>query len=112
MAQTPAATSAAEPLLDPPEVRSRSCGLKVMPYAGLTLPAAYSSRLVLQNRSAPAARRRGDHGRVAARPAAAPPTVDALVVTSAGHVDVVLDGDGDAVQRPGRGAVGRADDLG
>ena len=79
--QTPAATSAAEPLLDPPDVRSRSCGLKVMPNAGLTLPAAYSSRLVLQNRSAPAARRAATTA-ASCSAGGGTATVDALVVTS------------------------------
>src|SRR5437762_6677613 len=53
---TPAATSAAEPDDEPPDVRPGLWGLNVMPYVGFTLPAAYSSRLVLQKRSAPAAR--------------------------------------------------------
>ena len=55
---TPAPTSAAEPPLEPPEVRSGSRGFRVMPNAGATLPAECSSRLVLQNSSAEAARNR------------------------------------------------------
>src|SRR5436853_4995081 len=80
-AQTPAATSAAEPLLEPPDVRLGSRGLAVIPYAGLTLPAAYSSRFVLQRMSAPAARRRATTD---ASPSAGggTPTVDAFVVTT------------------------------
>ena len=79
--QTPAATSAAEPLLEPPDVRLASSGLNVMPYAGLTLPAAYSRRFVLQRSSAPAVRRRATTARRA--PAGGgTPTVDAFVVTT------------------------------
>src|SRR5919197_1207774 len=78
---TPAATSAAEALLEPPEVRLSSRGLNVIPYAGLTLPAAYSSRFVLQRRSAPARRRRATTS--ASRSAGGgAPTVDAFVVTT------------------------------
>ena len=79
--QTPAATSAAEPLLDPPAVRLSSRGLKVIPYAALTLPAAYSSRFVLHRSSAPAARSR--ETTVASRSAGGgTPTVEAFVVTT------------------------------
>src|SRR5919198_2847728 len=78
---TPAATGGAEPLLDPPEVRLSSRGLNVIPYAGLTLPAAYSSRFVLQRSSAPASRRRATT--VASRAAGGgTPTVEAFVVTT------------------------------
>src|SRR3954469_15825187 len=77
----PAATSAAEPELEPPDVRLGARGLYVIPYAGLTLPAAYSSRFVLQSRSAPAARRRLTT--VASRAAGGgTATVDAFVVTA------------------------------
>src|SRR5919197_2927746 len=78
---TPAATSAAEALLEPPEVRLSSRGLNVIPYAGLTLPAAYSSRFVLQRSSAPASRRRATTGASSAA-GGGTPTVDAFVVTT------------------------------
>src|SRR5262249_38936464 len=79
--QTPAATSAAEPVLDPPDVRAGSRGLNVIPNAGLTLPAAYSSRFVLQRRSAPAARRQVTTSASVAAGGGVP-TVEAFVVTT------------------------------
>ena len=97
--QTPAATSAAEPLLEPPDVRLASSGLKVMPYAGLTLPAAYSSRFVLQRSSAPAVRRRATTGGIAP---GGRRYADGGGVRGhdAANVDVVLDRHGHAAQRP------------
>jgi hypothetical protein len=56
--QTPAATSAAEPPEEPPEVRDASRGLRVSPTCGCANPAAYSRHWVVANTSAPAARSR------------------------------------------------------
>src|SRR5581483_4650275 len=76
-----AGASAAEPELEPPDVRLGLRGLYVIPNAGLTLPAAYSSRFVLQSRSAAAARRLRTTD--ASRPAGGGvPTAEALVVTT------------------------------
>ncbi len=55
---TPAATSAADPPEDPPEVRDGSLGLRVSPTSGCANPAAYSRHWVVANTSAPAARSR------------------------------------------------------
>src|ERR1700744_3300588 len=55
---TPAATSAAEPPEEPPEVRDGSRGLRVSPISGCANPAAYSRHGVVANTSAPAARSR------------------------------------------------------
>src|SRR6266566_7324753 len=57
-AHAPAATSAAEPPEDPPEVREGSRGLRVSPTSGWANPAAYSRHWVVANTSAPAARSR------------------------------------------------------
>src|SRR5690242_21485699 len=57
-AHAPAATSAADPPEDPPEVRDGSRGLRVSPTSGCANPAAYSRHWVVANTSAPAARRR------------------------------------------------------
>src|SRR5664279_209241 len=53
----PAATAAAEPPLEPPGTRERSCGLRVGPNAEFSVdePIANSSRLVLPTGTAPAA---------------------------------------------------------
>src|SRR5215470_18201126 len=55
---TPAATSAADPPDEPPEVREGSAGLRVSPISGCANPAAYSRHWVAANTSAPASRRR------------------------------------------------------
>ena len=57
-AQAPAATSAAEPPEDPPEVRAGSRGLRVSPTCGCAKPAAYSRHWLVAKTSAPAARSR------------------------------------------------------
>src|SRR5690242_21862246 len=57
-AHAPAATSAADPPEDPPEVREGSRGLRVSPTSGCANPAAYSRHWVVANTSAPASRRR------------------------------------------------------
>src|SRR3954454_24971018 len=56
----PAATAAADPPLEPPGTRVRSCGLRVGPNAEFSVdePIANSSRLVLPMTMAPAARTR------------------------------------------------------
>ncbi len=54
--QTPAPTSAADPPLDPPAVRSGRTGLRASGRSGCGAPAAYSSRDARANTSAPAAR--------------------------------------------------------
>ena len=56
--QTAAATRAAEPPDEPPEVRDRSRGLRVSPTRGLAKPAANSRHCAVANTSAPAARSR------------------------------------------------------
>jgi hypothetical protein len=56
--QTPAATTAADPPEEPPEVREGSRGLRVSPIRGCANPAAYSRHWVVANTSAPAARSR------------------------------------------------------
>src|ERR1700729_1108960 len=56
--QTPAATSAADPPDEPPEVVAGSRGLRVSPTRGLAKPAANSRHCAVANTSAPAARRR------------------------------------------------------
>src|SRR5262249_57551628 len=56
--QTSAATNAADPPDDPPEVRDGSRGLRVSPTSGCANPAAYSRHWVVANTSAPASRRR------------------------------------------------------
>src|ERR1700683_1021602 len=56
--QTPAATRAADPPDDPPEVRETSRGLRVSPPSGFANPAAYSRHWEVANTSAPAARSR------------------------------------------------------
>src|SRR3954452_21944570 len=78
---TPAPTRAADPDDDPPDVLPWFSGWSVMPYVGLTLPAAYSSRLVLQKSSAPAARSRPTTS-ASASAGDGTPTVEALLVTS------------------------------
>src|SRR3954454_21884254 len=52
----PAATAAAEPPLDPPGTRVRSCGLRVGPKAEFSVdePIANSSRFVFATATAPA----------------------------------------------------------
>src|SRR5215813_8395783 len=55
---TPAATSAADPPDEPPEVREGSRGLRVSPTSGWANPAAYSRHWVVAKTSAPAARSR------------------------------------------------------
>src|SRR4051812_38660981 len=61
---TPAATSAAEPPLDPPGVRETSHGLRVMPVSGpCVIPFQPNSGVVvLQKNTAPASRRRATPG--------------------------------------------------
>src|SRR6476661_6772581 len=56
----PAATAAADPPLEPPGTRVRSCGLRVGPNAEFSVdePIANSSRFVLPITTAPAARTR------------------------------------------------------
>jgi len=56
--QAPAATSAADPPEDPPEVRAGSLGLRVSPTSGWANPAAYSRHWLVAKTSAPAARSR------------------------------------------------------
>src|SRR5262249_34046399 len=105
---TPAATSAAEPPEDPPEVRDGSRGLRVSPISGCANPAAYSRHCVVANTSAPASRRRRTTtaataaGRGAAGGAAeggGPPGPGEEALAAAGAPG----------QRPGGGATGRAD---
>src|SRR5690242_6041905 len=55
---TPAATSAADPPDEPPEVRDGSRGLRVSPTSGWANPAAYSRHWLVAKTSAPAARSR------------------------------------------------------
>src|SRR5262252_3649475 len=57
-AHAPAATSAADPPEDPPEVRAGSLGLRVSPTSGWANPAAYSRHWLVTKTSAPAARSR------------------------------------------------------
>ena len=61
---TPAATSAAEPPLEPPGVRDVSQGLRVMPVSGpWVMPFQPNSGVVvLQKNTAPASRRRATPG--------------------------------------------------
>src|SRR3984885_13269639 len=92
--QTPAATRAADPPEEPPEVRSGLRGLRVSPISGWANPAAYSRHCVVANTSAPAARSRVT--RVASATAGAG--------SLAGPGDDVLDRDG----LVGQGAVRRA----
>ena len=68
-ARSPAATAAAEPPLEPPGTRVRSCGLRVGPNAEFSVeePIANSSRLVLPTTTAPAARTRSTTVRVVRR---------------------------------------------
>ena len=61
---TPAATSAADPPEEPPDVRAGSRGLRVSPTSGLAKPAANSRHCAVANTSAPAARSRPTSGRV------------------------------------------------
>src|SRR6185437_14275557 len=63
---TPAATSAADPPEDPPDVRDGSRGLRVSPTRGLAKPAANSRHWAVAKTSAPAARRRATSGASAA----------------------------------------------
>src|SRR6266852_5139368 len=56
--QTPAATTAADPPEEPPEVRDGSRGLRVSPTSGCANPAAYSRHWVDPITSAPAVRSR------------------------------------------------------
>src|ERR1700722_11885170 len=63
---TPAATSAADPPEEPPDVRDRSRGLRVSPTRGLAKPAAYSRHCAVANTSAPASRSRATSGASAA----------------------------------------------
>src|SRR5260370_8329211 len=51
--QAPAATSAADPPEDPPEVREGSRGLRVSPTSGWANPAAYSRHWLGANTSPP-----------------------------------------------------------
>src|ERR1700722_12954016 len=67
--KTPAATRAAEPPDEPPEVRDGSRGVRVSPISGGAKPAAYSRHWVVAKTSAPAARSRAT--RVASRSAGA-----------------------------------------
>src|SRR5579864_857434 len=55
---SPAATAAADPPEDPPDTRSRSCGLRVGPNAEFSVdePIANSSMLALPTNTAPSAR--------------------------------------------------------
>ena len=55
---TPAATSAADPPDEPPDVREGSRGLRVSPTPGWANPAAYSRHWLVAKTSAPAARSR------------------------------------------------------
>src|ERR1700728_395979 len=56
--QTPAATNAADPPEEPPDVWAGLRGLRVSPTRGLAKPAANSRHCAVANTSAPAARSR------------------------------------------------------
>ncbi len=106
-AEPPAATIAASPPLLPPGVRSRSYGLFVRPWTGLSvsMPPPHGGQFVFPRRIAPASRSRATavasvSGTVRAR-AGTP-----IAIGQAGGLEVVLRRERDAVQRPGGLAAG------
>ena len=96
----PAATAAAEPPLEPPGVRCRSHGLRVTPKVGDSVNGVIisSGTCVLPMITAPAARSRRTTSESAGRGLAV--GVAAVGGDLAGDVDVVLDRDRHAEQRP------------
>ena len=106
-ADPPAATIAASPPLLPPGVRSRSYGLFVRPWTGLSvsMPPPHGGQFVFPRRIAPASRSRATAvaSRLRHRPR---PRGHADRHREAGGLEVVLRRERDAVQRPGGLAAG------
>ena len=106
--QTPAATSAAEPLLDPPDVRLGVARVERHPVRRVDAARGVLEQVRLAEELGAGRAEPGDDRSRRASAGGGTPTVEAFVVTTPRTSMLSLTATGDAVQRARRRALGRA----